>query len=367
MKNSCFLMMMLVTLSTRQALFRPFAVAFSITPTGRKSLMRYSTESESNESSKKTSTVDDRLAEYQNKNNVRDQAFSAISKDGSIKVTVATVRNIVNDIMIMQKMTEVPADAIGRLVSCSLLISNGMQAEQTFQVTMNGDGPLRGAMAISTGSGQVRGYAGSPGVGGGLTLQEAVGKGSVQVVKNHPDWPNPYNAITSIRNGDIDRDIGIYLAESEQRSCALAAATSVNGLLCKAAGGYLVEKLPGCDQETAKQVEKNLAKLVEMDGGDKLPTNLLLKGVTPVEIAEIILNGLDMQPLQQIEPKYVCECSEERLFRALRLLPKEEVEEILAKEEQIEARCHFCGKEYRMSPQEVEKRFATAKGDPSKD
>lgn len=161
--------------------------------------------------------------------------------------------------------------------------------------------------------------------------------------------------------------VGVYLAESEQRSCALAAATSINGILCKAAGGYLVEKLPDCREETIKQVEENLAKLVKMDCGDKLPTNLLLQGVTPVEIVETILDGLEMQPLQQIEPKYVCECTEDRLFRALRLLPREEVDDILEKEEQIEARCHFCGKVYRMTPEEVEERFATATGDPSKD
>ena len=165
----------------------------------------------------------------------------------------------------------------------------------------------------------------------------------------------------------LSSNVGIYLAESEQRSCALAAATCVNGLLCKAAGGYLVEQLPGCEPETIKQVEKNLANLVKMDGGDTLPTNLLLRGVTPLEITEIILEGLDMQPLQQIEPKNVCECNEDRLFRALRLLPREEVDEIIAKEEQIEARCHFCGKVYRMGPEEVEERFATASGDPSKD
>ena len=160
---------------------------------------------------------------------------------------------------------------------------------------------------------------------------------------------------------------GLYLAESEQRSCALAAATSVNGLLCKAAGGYLVEKLPGCKEETIKWVEENLANLVKMDGGDKLPTNLLLQGVAPLDIVEIILEGLDMQPLQQIEPKYVCECTEDRLFRALRLLPRAEVDDILEKEEQIEARCHFCGKVYTMSPEQVEERFSAATGDPSRD
>lgn len=358
--------MMLLSLSARRSALRSVGAfsANSRPPAFRLSSALYSSSDSSEDTVNGKS--EDPLAEYRNKNNVRDQVFSAITSCGFVKVTAATVRNIVNDMMIMHTMTEVPADAMGRLVTCALLISNGMQEEQTFQITMKGDGPLRGAMAISNGKGEVRGYAGSPAVGS-MTLTEAVGKGAVQVVKNHPEWPNPYNGITAIRNGDIDRDVGIYLAESEQRSCALAAASSINGILCKAAGGYLVEKLPGCTDETMKKVEESLAKLVKMDGGDSLPTNLLLQGVTPVDIVETILEGLDMQPLQQMEPKYVCECTEDRLFRALRMLPREEVDDILAKEEQIEARCHFCGKEYRMSPDQVEARFAAATGDPSRD
>mmetsp|Transcript_24827 Transcript_24827/g.72730 ORF Transcript_24827/g.72730 Transcript_24827/m.72730 type:complete len:397 (-) Transcript_24827:379-1569(-) len=303
---------------------------------------------------------------FKNEANRRDQVFSAISGDGGIKVSACTVRNIVNDEMIMHSMTAVPADALGRVLACSVLISNGMQDEQVFQITVDGDGPLRGIVAISSGLGEVRGYVGNPGIGE-MPLQEAVGKGVLKVVKNHPSWPNPYNGIAAIRSSDIDRDVGGYLAESEQRSCALAASTSVTGILCKAAGGYLVEKLPECSDETMKKVEDNLAVLVEKDGGDKLPTNLLLNGVTPLEIAEIILDGLDMKPLQQIEPKAKCECSEERLFRSLRLLPREEVDDILEKEEQIEARCQFCGKVYRMGPEEVRERYAKAKGDPTKD
>ena len=160
---------------------------------------------------------------------------------------------------------------------------------------------------------------------------------------------------------------GIYLAESEQRSCALAAATTMNGILCTAAGGYLIEQLPDVDEDTVKQVERNLGKLLEQDGSDKLPTGLLLNGVTPLEIAEIILDGLGMEPLQEMTPKLVCECTEDRLFRALRLLPREDVEEILEKEEKVEARCQFCGKTYSMEGDELRKRLETATGDPSRD
>jgi molecular chaperone Hsp33 len=157
------------------------------------------------------------------------------------------------------------------------------------------------------------------------------------------------------------------LAESEQRSCALAAATSINGILCTAAGGYLIEQLPDADKETLAQVEKNLATLVEKDGGDKLPTNLLLNGVAPFEIAGIILDGLGMEPLQEIEPTFVCQCSTDRLVRALRLLPAEEVDEMMEKEEKIEARCEFCGRVYQMMPEDVKKEMAEASGDPAKD
>ena len=322
--------------------------------------------SDSEKESSSSQATENPLAEFANESNRRDQVISAISEDGSVKVTACTARNLINDLMIMHTMTAVPADALGRTVVCALLMSNGMQAEQTCQITINSDGPLRGIVGISDGTGKVRGYVGSPMLGTD-NLQEAVGKGLVQVVKNHPDWPNPYNGITAIRHSDIDRDIGAYLAESEQRSCALAAATSINGILCTAAGGYLIEQLPDASSDTLARVEKNLATLVEKDGGDTLPTNLLLNGVTPLEICEIVLDGLGMQPLQQIEPEFQCKCSSERLVRALRLLPRAEVDDILETEGKIEARCEFCGKTYDMGPEEIQKELDTATGDPSLD
>lgn len=342
-------------------------------PSGRRRAedrFELSASSSSDEGSALTSSAA-ALEPFLNENNLDDQVFSAMSGDGSLKVTVATVRNLVNEMMIWHSMNPVPADALARATTCALLAGNGMQPEQTFQLSVKGDGALRSCMAIASGAGEVRGFVGNPALGGtdgdGCTLPEAVGKGTIQVVKNHPDWPRPYNGITAIEHGDIDRDVGIYLAESEQRSCALAAATSFNGILCTAAGGYLVEQLPGCTDEARSRVERNLAKLVELDGGDELPTNLMLNGQTPTDIAGILLEGMDMQPLGQLKPEAKCGCSEDNLVRSLRLLPKEDVEELLRNQEQVEARCEFCGKIYRMGPDEVEKRFREAKGDPSKD
>ena len=96
----------------------------------------FSTREESSKD-EETSTSDP-LEKYRNKNNIRDQVFSCISSDGGVKVTVATIRNIVNDMSLQHTMTAVPTDALGRTVTCALLMSNGMQLEQTVQITMNG-------------------------------------------------------------------------------------------------------------------------------------------------------------------------------------------------------------------------------------
>ena len=325
----------------------------------RRNTLQSSSSSPENRHPTGAETNKDPLAEFRNKNNLDDQVFSAISKDGGIKVTAATARNLLNDLMIAHTLSPVSAEALGRTVLCSMLMANGIQDEQVVQITIQSpEGPIRGIVAICDGRGQVRGYVGSPMLGE-MSLEDAVGRrGSVQVVKNHPSWPRPYNGITAIRHGDIDRDVGIYLAESEQRTCALAAATAVNGILCTAAGGYLVELLPGVTDEEKERVEQNLAKLVALDGGEKLPTNLLLSGYTPVDMAEILLEGLDLQPLQQLRPQLRCECTRDRLVRSLRLLPTEEVEDLLKKQERVEARCEFCGKEYRMEADEVREHLA---------
>jgi molecular chaperone Hsp33 len=309
----------------------------------------------------------DEMSQYYNKNNIRDQVVSAISGDGGIKVTVCTIRNLLNDLMMQHTLTSIPAQALGRTVCCGLLMSNGIQAEQSVQISIRTeDGPLRGVVTVVTGKGEVRGYVGTPMLGIDWKLEEAVGRvGSVQIVKNHPSWPRPYNGITAVRYGDIDRDVGIYLAESEQRSCAVAAACSIESILCQAAGGYLVEILPDCDDDIKQKVEQNLANLVEKDGGDMLPTGLLLQGQTPIDICSIILDGLDMTPLQQITPSLKCLCTSDRLIRSLRLLPISDVEEILQQEQKVEARCEFCGKVYRMDPNEVRDRMAQATDDPS--
>ena len=131
---------------------------------------------------------------------------------------------------------------------------------------------------------------------------------------------------------------------------------------------YPVLHLIDSPPETMTHMEANLAKLVKLNGEESpLPTALLLNGMTPVDIASVLLEGLGMEALGSIEPKPECECSEDKLFRSLRLLPREEVDSIIAEEGKIEALCHFCGAKYELGPDDVASRLDSAEGDASKD
>jgi molecular chaperone Hsp33 len=122
------------------------------------------------------------LSPYQNPNNNNDQIFSALSGDGTLKVTTCTVRNLLNEMMLQHNLNPVPADALGRATMCALLASSGMQEEQMFQLSVKGDGALRGCTVIVNGKGEAKGFVGTPELNSEeFTLQDAVGKGVMQV------------------------------------------------------------------------------------------------------------------------------------------------------------------------------------------
>jgi molecular chaperone Hsp33 len=142
MKQSrIFLNMIALSVMAPRQLVRSFSVVRRTAISTHLSSCRLysSASSKDNESSSSSTsqTSEDRFSQYRNKNNREDQVFSAMSKDGGIKVTACTVRNIVNDLMIQHTMTKTPADILGRTIACSLLMANGIQDEQVVQITMN--------------------------------------------------------------------------------------------------------------------------------------------------------------------------------------------------------------------------------------
>ncbi|CAM9563922.1 unnamed protein product, partial [Ectocarpus fasciculatus] len=188
---------------------------------------------------------------------------------------------------------------------------------------------------------------------GNQNVAQGIGEGLLKVVRNHPDYQRPYTGITALKTGEVAYDAASYLAESEQKSCAIAAGCFVTDALVRQAGGYMLETLPEASEETEKTVINNIAKLLARSSD---PSDLMGRGMTPISIVESLLEGLGgVGAITYKRPEFLCHCSDERVYTALKLLEKAEVEEMVKKEEAIEVKCEFCGKLYRLSAEDVVK------------
>lgn len=207
---------------------------------------------------------------------------SALSADGSISAKAVITTELVAETSRLQGLGGLAAAALGRALTCSILIADGLKEDETFQVNFQGDGPLRGVLAIANGKLEARGYVGNPAVTlppndkGKFDVGRGVGKGSLQVVrtKNLPgeEVSTPYTSITEIKTGEIPEDINWFLLDSEQKEGALAAGVFVqgtdpgpdrngvclDGAFVQAAGGWYVQLLPFADEAAVAQLQTNL-------------------------------------------------------------------------------------------------------------
>ncbi|CAM9821860.1 unnamed protein product [Pylaiella littoralis] len=289
--------------------------------------------------------------------NNADHMVSAVAGNGQVVARAVTARNLLQDALVRQDLYPLAADALGRVMVCTMLMAGGLKDKETFQLTFSGSGPLGGVVAISDGEGGVRGYVTNGKVelplkdNGNQNVAKGIGEGLLKVVRNHPDYQRPYTGITALKTGEVAYDAASYMAESEQKSCAIAAGCF--DALVRQAGGYMLETLPDASEETEKIVINNIAKLLARSSD---PSDLMGRGMTPVSIVESLLEGLGgVGAITYKRPEFLCHCSDERVYTALKLLQKTEVRDMVEKDETIEVKCEFCGKMYQLTSEDVAK------------
>jgi molecular chaperone Hsp33 len=152
-------------------------------------------------------------------------------------------------------------------------------------------------------------------------------------------------------SGEIAEDVAAYLADSEQTPSALGAGVFVSDAgVVTAAGGYLVQLLPGASEETIAIVERNVTALPP-------PTDLVRRGMSPDEICLEIMKDLHPLDLASASPRYHCKCSVDRVKRTVALIPEIEVYDLLASQGKIEATCEFCGRRWELHRPQIEELF----------
>lgn len=277
-----------------------------------------------------------------------------ISKDASVVASVIDAKAIVSEIERIHKPSAVVTAALGRLSIAASLIGSGLKGDNdSVTVRMDGGGPTGTLIAVADSRGNVKAYVNNPIVEiplnkfGKLDVAGAVGsEGTLSVVKDL-GLKEPYAGQVPIVSGEIAEDIASYFAVSEQIPTVCGLGVLVNpDLTVRAAGGYLIQLLPFADESCIDILEANVNKLPPV-------TAMLDSGMTSEDIAKRVLDGLEPEVLDSFEVSYRCDCSKERVERALISLGREELVKMAEEEEKIEVCCHFCDKKYVYSKDEI--------------
>ncbi len=277
-----------------------------------------------------------------------------ISKDASVVASAIDALDIVSDIERIHRTSAVVTAALGRLSIAASLIGNGLKGENdSVTIRMNGGGATGILIAVSDSRGNVKSYVGNPIVElplnkyGKLDVSGAVGKdGTLSVVKDL-GLKEPYVGQVPIVSGEIAEDIASYFAVSEQIPTVCGLGVLVNpDLTVKAAGGYLIQLLPFADESCIDILEANVNKLPPV-------TTMLDSGMSAEDIAKNVLDGLEPEVMDYFDVSYKCDCSKERVERALVSLGREELVKMAEEQDSTEVCCHFCDNKYVFSKDEI--------------
>lgn len=277
-----------------------------------------------------------------------------ISEDASVVCSAIDGRDIAARIEQIHGTSAVCTAALGRLALGASLLGFGMKGENdSLTVRLAGGGPAGTLIAVADSYGNVKAYIQNPVVEiplnsvGKLDVRGAVGTdGTLSVIKDL-GMGEPYSGQIPIVSGEIAEDITSYLATSEQVPSVCALGVLVNPDLTVAqAGGFLIQLLPFAPESAITQIENNIRQMQSV-------TQLLSQGRSAEDIAMMALEGLNPNVLDDFEVSYRCDCTRERVERALISLGNDQLDE-LSKDEVTEVKCHFCDKVYHFSREEVQ-------------
>ena len=244
--------------------------------------------------------------------------------------------------------------ALGRLLTAASFMGMQLKTEKSsVTLRLNGDGPAGAFIAVSDASGNVRGWVQNPvaelplNAFGKLDVAGAVGRSGMLYVIRDEGQGEPYIGQTPIISGEIAEDVTHYYALSEQVPTVCALGVLVNPeLTVKAAGGFLVQLLPGAEEDAIGRIEENIKKMPPV-------STLISEGKTPSEIVNLALDGFSPEILDTGEMAYRCDCSRERMERALISLGREELRKMAQERPVTGVECHFCGTERTFTSEEL--------------
>lgn len=266
-----------------------------------------------------------------------------------------SARDMVSEAQQLHGCSSVATAALGRTLMAASLMGNQLKgADNSVSIQIRGSGPIGGITCVADADGCARGYVGNPKVFlplksvGKLDVGKAVGTdGSITVIKDL-GLKEPYVGSVPLVSGEIAEDVTSYYAASEQlpTACALGVLVDSRDQHVFAAGGFLVQLLPGADEAAIAKVERGIEAIGYV-------TKHFQEGTTPLELVQKVLSEFEVEVLEHQQVGYRCNCSRERYERALTTLGRKELEDMIREQNGAKLQCHFCNSIYEFSAAEL--------------
>lgn len=292
---------------------------------------------------------------------MKDIIVRATAADAQIRAFACNTRELVEYARDIHNTSPVITAALGRLLSAAAMMGSMLKSENDLlTLQIKGDGPAGMIQVTADSKANVKGYAAVPDVVlpansiGKLDVAGAVGAGTLRVIKDM-GLKEPYVGQVALQTGEIAEDLTYYFAASEQvpSSVGLGVLMEKNNTV-RQAGGFIIQLMPFATEEVISKLEENLKKISSV-------TSMLDEGKTPEQMLEIILEGLDMHILDTIPTAFVCNCSKERVKKALVSIGKQELSQMIDDGETIEVNCDFCNHQYYFTVEELKDLYKKAK------
>lgn len=289
-----------------------------------------------------------------------DQLVRAISRDGAVKAVAVSTRGLTERARQIHRTLPVATAALGRTLAAASMMGNALKedgASVTLQI--KGGGPLGTLLAVSDNEGNVRGTVENPAVDlplrpdGKLDVGTAVGCDGTLTVIRDLNMKEPYVGSVGLLGGEIAEDLAAYFVESEQipTACGLGVLVDRDQSVL-AAGGYLIQLLPGAGEDTISKVEGSILAAGSVTG-------LLRDNDDPEALLYRVLSDFDLEILERTPIEYRCYCSRERMERALISIGREELRALIDEKGEAELTCRFCDNVQHFSREDLEALLAS--------
>lgn len=286
---------------------------------------------------------------------MEDYLVRAIAANGQVRAFAAYTKNTVETARQAHNTSPVVTAGLGRLLTAGAMMGSMMKGDRdVLTIKAEGSGPVGHYLVTADSKGNVKGYAANPNVilpanaAGKLDVGGSLGVGLLTVIKDL-GLKEPYTGTCELVSGEIAEDLTYYFASSEQTpsSVGLGVLMTKDNTV-NVAGGFIIQLMPDATEETISIVEEKISTI-------KSVTSMFENGLDPEGIINLILGGLAPDILDKIPVRFYCNCSKERVSKALIAIGRKELDNIIEENEPIEVKCHFCNKAYNFTVDELKK------------